>query len=115
MVETQQTAVLAGPDADGLGDALAAEGITVTTVDDPPTGEALETAGVADAALYVLTDVSEATSIPVAKEQNPDLRAVVYADGTIPEFAQPTTDLRVDPALLDPETVAEELANGPEA
>lgn len=104
------TAVLAGPDADGLGDALAAEGVAVTRVDGVPTGESLAAAGVDDAALYVLTDTAEATSVPVAKERNPEVRAVVYAGETLPEFAQPITDLAVDPELLDAETVAEELA-----
>ncbi|MEZ3114872.1 CTP synthetase [Halobaculum sp. MBLA0147] len=102
-------AVLAGPDADGLGDALRAEGVTVTRVEGVPTGERLDAAGIDDAHLYVLTDPSEATSIPVAKERNPDVRAVVYAGESLPEFAQPVTDLTVDPALLGPDAVAEEL------
>jgi hypothetical protein len=103
-------AVVAGPDENDIGAALTAEGVGVTTIEGIPTGESLDDAGVDEAALYVLTDVTEATSIPVAKERNPEVRAVVYADGSLPEFAQPITDLTVDPALLDPETVAEELA-----
>lgn len=102
-------AVLAGPDDHDLADALTEEGFTVTEVDGVPTGESLDAAGIADATLYVLTDVEEATSIPVAKERNPDIRAVVYDEGSVPEFAQPITDLAVDPNLLDVEAVAEEV------
>ena len=102
-------AVLAGPDEHNLADALAEEGFTVTEVDGVPTGESLDAAGIDDATLYVLTDVEEATSIPVAKERNPDVRAVVYDEGSVPEFAQPITDLAVDPNLLDAEAVAEEV------
>jgi hypothetical protein len=103
-------AVLAGPDTHDLAGALRIEGFEVSVVDGIPTGESLDEAGISEASLYVLTEVEEATSIPVAKEHNPDLRAVVYADGTIPEFAQPITDLSVDPQLLGADAVAEELA-----
>lgn len=102
-------AVLAGPDKHNLADALTAEGFTVTEVEGVPTGESLDAAGIDDATLYVLTDVEEATSIPVAKERNSEIRAVVYDEGSVPEFAQPITDLAVDPNLLDAEAVAEEV------
>ncbi|ESP88427.1 hypothetical protein K933_08207 [Candidatus Halobonum tyrrellensis G22] len=101
--------VVAGPDGDGIADALEARGAAVTRLDGVVTGERLDDAGIADATLYVLTDAAEATSIAVAKERNPDVRAVVYSDDALPEFAAAQTDLAVDPALLDADVVAEEL------
>jgi len=56
-----------------------------------------------------LTEVQQATSIPVAKDLNGNLRVVVYADGSLPDFARGQADLVVDPDLIDPGTVAEEL------
>ncbi|PSP72303.1 CTP synthetase [Halobacteriales archaeon QS_3_64_16] len=107
---TTQRAVLAGPDEDALGEALAAQGIEIERVEGLPSREALENAGIADCSLFVLTDVEEATAIPVAKECNPDLQVVIYARGSLPEFTSRQTDLLVDPDLLEPAIVAEELA-----
>lgn len=109
MSTTSHRAVVAGPDPDGIGAALDARGATVTRVDGVVTGERLADAGIADATLYVLTDAAEATSIAVAKERNPDVRAVVYSHDSLPEFAAAQTDLAVDPDLLTAEVVAEEL------
>jgi 3-deoxy-D-manno-octulosonic acid (KDO) 8-phosphate synthase len=69
----------------------------------------LEDAGIHEADVYVLTEMQQATSISVAKDLEEDLKVVVYADGSLPEFATRQTDLMVDPDLLDPETVAAEL------
>ena len=104
------TAIVAGPDPDGLGDALADEGFTITRIDDLVSSSTLEAAGIDDAAMLVLTDVGEASGIPVAKELNPDVRVVVYSEQSLPEVATRQTDLAVDPALLDVSVVAEELA-----
>lgn len=101
--------VLAGPDTDGLGDALEAEGMDVARVDGIANRSALEDAGIDEAELYVLTDVGQATSIPVAADLAAELRVVVYADESLPEFAKGQADLLLDPALFDAETVAEEL------
>ena len=106
------TTVVVGPDDDGLGAALADAGEEVRRVEGVPTGEALRAAGADDADLFVLTDVAEATTIAVVKETNPEVRVVVYDDGSLPAFASGQADLAVDPALLGPETVAEELTNG---
>lgn len=103
-------AVVAGPDEDGLADALDAAGVAVSRVESPVFGQDLADAGIDDADLYVLTDMAEATSIPVAKDLNGDLRVVVYAPGSLPEFAAGVADLAVDPALLDADVVADELA-----
>ncbi|WP_266078579.1 DUF7126 family protein [Haladaptatus caseinilyticus] len=102
-------AVIAGPDGDGLGTALESENVETTIVDGIASRPALEDAGIHDADLFVLTDVGQATSIAVAKDVNPGIRAVVYDENTIPEFARGQADLIVDPNLLTADTVAEEL------
>jgi hypothetical protein len=105
-------AIVAGTDEDGLGDALAAEGVEVRRIDGLATGETLESAGIAEAALFVLTDTGDATAIPVAKDANPGVRVVLYARDSLPEFAKGQADLAVDPALLSADVVAEELVAG---
>ena len=109
MSASSHRAVVAGPDPDGIAAALESRGATVTRVDGVVTGDTLADAGIADATLYVLTDAAEATSIAVAKERNPDVRAVVYGRDSLPEFAAAQTDLAVDPDLLGADVVAEEL------
>jgi len=100
--------IVTGTDDYGIADAIEAEGHDVTVV-DIGNGETLEGAGIEETDVYLLTEMAQATSIAVAKELNPDLRVVVYADGSLPEFATRQADLVVDPALLDPAAVAEEL------
>ena len=101
--------VFIGPDR-GLASALADRGAEVARVDGLGTSDSLGDAGVADADLLVLTDVDEATAVPVARELNPSLRVVVYAPDTLPEFVRGQVDLAVSPAVLDAAVVAEELA-----
>jgi len=103
------TAVLVGPDADGLGDALGAVGVAVTRVADVVTRPDLEEAGIVDADLLVVTDLEQATTIPIATDLNGDVRVVVYDRAALPEFVSAQTDLAVDPELLGPEAVAEAL------
>lgn len=107
---TERKAVVAGSDSDGLGDALEAEGVTVSWVDSIANRPALEDAGIDDADIFVLTDVGQATSIPVVVDLVGEIRIVVYSRDSLPEFAKGQADLLVDPALLDAKTVAEELA-----
>ncbi len=102
-------AIVAGPDPEGIGAELEALGVAVERVDSPVFADALEAAGIEDADLFVLTDLAEGISITLAKEANPDVRAVCYGDGELPESVGGTVDLVVDPSLLDAETVAEEL------
>lgn len=102
-------AVFVGPDPEGLGDALKSEGFDMTRIDGIADGSALEDAGIDAAELYVLTDIGQATSIPVAVDRADELHVVVYARESLPEFAKGQADLLLDPALFDPETVAEEL------
>lgn len=101
-------AVIVGPDS-GLGDALRDAGVDVERIEGIGSGEALETAGIEDADLLVITNVKESTSVSVALEKNSDLRTVVYSTDTIPEFVRARLDFAIDPNLLPPETVAEEL------
>jgi len=103
-------AILAGPDDAGLGTALEAQGIEVARVEGVLTAAVLDDAGLADADLFVLTDLDEATAIPVAKDRNPDVRVVVYSDDSLPEFVRGQADLAMDPALFGVHMVAEELA-----
>lgn len=108
--ESGQGAIVVGPDANGLSGALEARGLRVTTVASGVTGDRLADAGLADAALFVVTDTADAPAIGIAREANAGVRIVAYTGDTLPEYARPTTDLMVDPGLLDADAVAEELA-----
>lgn len=102
-------AVVAGSDTHDISAALAAAGVDVTTV-DVANRPGLEEAGIHEAGLYVLTEARQATSISVAKDLENDLHVVVYAEESLPDFARGQADLVIDPALLGPAAVAEELA-----
>ena len=102
--------VFAGPDDDGLIDHLTDKGGEVTVIEDVATRPALEEAGIVDADLFVLTDVGQATAVPIARDLTDDLRVVVYSRDSLPEFASGQVDFAVDPDLLGAEAVAEELA-----
>ena len=103
--------ILAGPDAHGLGDALEALGATVTRIEGTVTHGSLAAAGVEEAHTLVLTTMDDASAIPVAKEEHAGVRVVTYTRDSLPEFARGQADLAVDPALLAPDVVAEELAD----
>lgn len=100
--------IVAGEDAYEIADAIEAEGFDVARV-DIGNRPALEDAGIVDATAYILTEVQQATSISVAKDLNPDLKVVVYADGSVPDFARGQAGLILDPELFDPADVAAEL------
>jgi Trk K+ transport system NAD-binding subunit len=100
--------VVVGSDPKRMREALADAG-HVPTVADVGNRPGLEEAGVHDAEVFLLTEMAQATSIAVAKDINPELRVVVYAEGSLPDFASRQADLVVDPELLGPEAVAEEL------
>lgn len=106
------TAVFAGHDDDGLAAALEAGGVEVAAVEGVADRPALEEAGICQADLFVLTDVGQATAIPIARDLTDDLRIVVYSGDSLPEFVAASEVLQVDPALLDAATVAEELVAG---
>lgn len=105
------TAVLVGPDPDGIAEALSDAGVGVTAVEGIATRPDLEEAGILEADLLVLTDVEQATVVPIATDLRPELRIVVYDRSSLPEFVSAQTDLAVDPELLGPEDVAEALVD----
>ncbi|QSG15985.1 DUF7126 family protein [Halapricum desulfuricans] len=100
--------IVAGADTEGIASAIEEAGHDVAAI-DVANQSALDDAGIERAGALVLTDVSQATAVPIAKERNPDVRTVVYARESLPEFVRGQVDLAVDPELLDPNTVAEEL------
>lgn len=102
-------AIVTGSDERDLSLALESEGVTVVRIEGVVTGDALDAAEIASADLLVVTDVEEVTAVSVARERNPDLRVVVYSTDSVPEFARGIIDLALDPALLSPDIVAEEL------
>ena len=104
--------ILAGPDDDGLAGELEALGAEIVRVEGIATRESLDAAGLAEAHTLVLTEMDDASAIPVAKEANTDVRIVTYSRESLPEFARGQADLAIDPALLTSEVVADELANG---
>jgi len=101
--------VFAGPDSEGLVDELRAGGADVTLTDGIADRPVLEAAGIHDADMFILTDASQATSVVVAKEINSDLRVVAYTDDSLPEFVSGQELFAMDPALLGPDALAEEL------
>ncbi|WP_396612104.1 CTP synthetase [Haloferax sp. S1W] len=103
------TALVAGTDPEGLGEALESEGATIVRITGIASAESLGEAGIDEADLLVLTDMDDATAISVAKELNPDVRVVTYSRDSLPEFAKGQADLAVDPDLLAVDVVAEEL------
>lgn len=105
------SAVLVGPDEDGLGHALEGAGVEVAHVEGIATRPDLEDAGILEADLLVVTDVDQATTIPIAADLRPELRIVVYDRVSLPEFVSAQTDLAVDPELLGPVDVAEALVD----
>ena len=101
-------AIIAGPDR-GIGAALIDLGVDTVRLNGLVTGEALDGAEIETASLLVITDAEEATAVPVAKDRNPDVRIVFYTPDTLPDFVKGQLDLAVDPDLLGPDVVAEEL------
>ncbi len=101
--------IVAGSDPDGLGPALEAEGAVVRYAEGTANRAALEAAGVLEADTLVVTDAGLATSVTVALDCNPALRIVIYTRDSVPEFIKGQAGHIVDPALLTPDTVAEEL------
>ena len=104
-------AIVIGPDADGLGNALDATGVSTSHIEGTASRDQLVDAGIETADLLAVTDAGLATSIPIAREANPDIQVIVYAHDSIPEFARATAGLIIDPNLMNPETIAEELTS----
>lgn len=104
-------AIVAGPDEDEIGAALEAEGANVARLTGVVSRPALEEAGIVDADLYVLTDIGQATTIPIVCDLSEDVRTVVYARDTVPEFVKGQLDLAIDPQLMTAAIVADELTS----
>lgn len=103
-----ETVIVVGTDDHDIATAIEEECFQVTRV-DIGNRPALEEAGIVDTGVLVLTEAEQATTIPVAKDLNPDLKVVVYMTDSLPDFARGQTDLVLDPALFDTSAVAEEL------
>lgn len=103
-------AIVVGSVAESVVAAFEAAGIETAVIDGQGTGSSLRSAGLEDADLLVVTDVAEATAIPIAKDSRPDIRVVIYSEDSMPEFVRGQVDLAISPSLLEPEVVAEELA-----
>ncbi|AUX07709.1 hypothetical protein AArcSl_0051 [Halalkaliarchaeum desulfuricum] len=106
---TNARVIVTGPDEHGLAAELEDRGATVSRIPEIVNSETLAEAGIESAAILVLTDLGEASAIPVAKEHNPDVRAVSYSRQSLPEYAKAQADLAIDPDLLSADVVAEEL------
>ncbi|ERG93209.1 MAG: hypothetical protein J07HQW1_03268 [Haloquadratum walsbyi J07HQW1] len=107
--DESQMFLVAGPDENNLAAELMDCGVDIREINEMLTHESLEAAGLATADTLVLTAMDDASAIPVAKEQNPGVRVVMYTSDSLPEFARGQTDLAIDPALLNATVVAEEL------
>lgn len=105
---TDSHVVVTGTDTHSIAETIDEAGFAVS-VADVGNRDALEAADIGDADIYVLTEAAQATSVPVAKDLNPDLKVVVYTEESLSDFALPQTDLILDPALFDPEEVTAEL------
>ncbi|SDJ89921.1 hypothetical protein SAMN05216226_11178 [Halovenus aranensis] len=105
---TETRVVVAGTDTHDIAGPIEDAGFALSVV-DVGNRSALESVDIAEADIYVLTEAAQATSIPVAKDLNPELKVVVYTEESLSDFALPQTDLILDPALFDPEEVTAEL------
>jgi hypothetical protein len=101
--------IVVGPGGE-IAPALDTQDATIESIDGVATRDKLEDAGAESADVMVITDVEEATVVPVARTLNPDVRLVVYARESVPDFVRGQLDLAIDPDLMDPSVVAEELA-----
>ena len=88
-----RTIILAGPDHDGLAGELEALGAEVVRVEGIATRDSLDAAGLREAHTLVLTEMDDASAIPVAKEANTEVRIVTYSRESLPEFARGQADL----------------------
>ncbi|MFB6112041.1 MAG: CTP synthetase [Halobacteriaceae archaeon] len=103
--------LLVGPEDRDLTAAFEALDCAVTRVPEVATADRLVAADVETADVLVLTSADDATAVPIARERNPDVRTVIYSPDGVPEFVRGQLDLALDPRVLDPSTVAEELVD----
>ena len=101
--------IIGGSTAEGIEQQLADAGQEVTRLDQVLTSSVLESAGIESAAVFLLTDATEATAIPLAREQNPDISIIVYSTESIPEFCKPIADMIVHPGAVSNDVLVEEI------
>lgn len=101
-------AIIVGPVND-IGPALESEGVEIEVIEEFANRPALESAGVVDSDLLVVTNVEQATAIPVARDLTDSITVVVYGFDSVPEFVRGQADLIIDPNALSADAVAEEL------
>lgn len=99
--------ILLGSDRFELGERFRDASFGVTRLEGFPTGADLEEAGIDDALVLVVTDVNQASLIPVAREQNGSIHVVLYTTDRLPPFASAQADLAVDPSLIGPDDFTE--------
>lgn len=97
-----------------LEQALREYNIEFAAVDGRATGPRLVEAGITAATQLVVTDLSQATAIPIAKDHTPSVTVITYDDQSLPEFATAQTDFALDPALVSPELLVTELLVQPQ-
>ena len=103
--------IVTGPDPHGIADALSATGGSVQVIPGTVTTARLIERSVAEADHLILTDPTEATAIPLARERNESITVIVYADDSVPDFARHIADLILDPDLLSVDAVIEEIVH----
>lgn len=101
-------AIIAGPDR-GIESELRRHGTETVRLNGLATGESLDEADIGRADVLFITDVDEATAVSVAKDRNPSVRVIFYIPDAVPEFVRGQLDLAVDPDLLGPDVVVEEV------
>lgn len=101
--------LLAGPDRLDIGATIDSSGGQLNRVHAPITKAALRDAGIDQTDVFLLTDPSEATAIPIVRELRESVRIVVYTDDSVPPFASHLADLILDPEAIGKELLVEEL------
>ena len=102
-------ALVVGGVSTALRQAFTEAGIDFVAIDGVATGTRLVDAGIEAAQTLVVTDLDQATVIPVAKDHNPGVTVITYDEQSLPEFATAQTDFALDPALFSPEWLATEV------
>ena len=101
--------IITGPDPYDVAEELEKSGIAVQHISGLVTATELEAAGVETAAYLIVTDPTEATGIPLAREQNDSISVIVYALDSVPDFARHLADLILDPSLIPVDDLVEKI------
>lgn len=109
--DESRTIVVSGPDPHDLSGELSTHLQDVRFIDDVLSRDSLSSIGIAEADTFVLTDLEQATAIPIAHDINRDVRLVIFARGRVPDFVRAQLDIAIDPRAVTVEVVAEELSH----